>query len=273
MSVLFIIMTSHRTAHRLRDAPWCRHEQIRCVAFTDVPMRSGRYTRVIQQDPVTHAPTNCCDENTPQLTDDELFALNQSRTYPPNQFFCDEHRRKTLAAQYRYLPALVWARHTLSSIHQRDWVILADDDTRVNVETLLAILKLYNHHKPLYLGDFLFGDDESGPEGTFACGGAGSVFSAAAMRMTNFSQCHEHFRSSCLQSDWMLARCALDAGVRPVRSAGCHCCAPGDVMKSISAIRRGCLACQYNGRLHDKEFVDAMREKLPVYDGPAMWHL
>ena len=54
----------------------------------------------------------------------------------------------------------------------------------------------------------------------FACGGAGTVLSRAAVVQTDFASCARRFDRSCLQSDWMISYC-LGPSVLPLTRFGC----------------------------------------------------
>ena len=61
--------------------------------------------------------------------------------------------------------------------------------------------------------------------GTFACGGAGTLLSRAAMLDTDFKSCGQRFAQGCFQSDWMIGKCVEQAGVAPSMKLSCGLCA------------------------------------------------
>ena len=61
--------------------------------------------------------------------------------------------------------------------------------------------------------------------GSFACGGAGTVLSRAAVRDTDFASCSSRFAEGCFQSDWMIGRCVEQAGVVALKDLSCGLCA------------------------------------------------
>ena len=60
----------------------------------------------------------------------------------------------------------------------------------------------------------------------FACGGAGTIVSAAGMLAAapTLGDCLRSFNDTCMQSDWMIGRCLERAGVMPVEEYGCGLC-------------------------------------------------
>lgn len=168
-------------------------------------------------------------------------------------FFCDEHVSTTLSAQYRFLPALEHARRVHHAAFQSGmlkWLVMVDDDSVVNVQQLTSVLARCPSGKSLYLGDFglftylspripdsfrgdLYASKRSGAPAAqlgwdrsppFACGGSGTVFSRAALLRMDVAACVRRYHSRCLQSDWMLGRCAYDHGVAAEQSMSCGVC-------------------------------------------------
>ena len=137
-------------------------------------------------------------------------------------FFCSSHRRLTLTAQYRYLPALALVKRTEPFASGRtQWVVLVDDDSYVFVRRLRRLLSGYRSTQPLMLGEFR-GDN------AYACGGAGAVLSRAALLHLDLATCIARTRRRCLQSDWQLGEC-VRAARRPAihldARHGCGTCA------------------------------------------------
>jgi hypothetical protein len=141
---------------------------------------------------------------------------SQERSY-----FCNSHRRKTLASQYRFLPALAHASRTVLAQPSLKWVVLVDDDSVVNVDRLVTALRGLDHTQAVFGGDMIMEGHEHAP---FACGGAGSVFSRAAMARTDFRSCTQRLHNACLQSDWMIGMCARQWGVQPMCNVSCGVC-------------------------------------------------
>ena len=182
---------------------------------------------------------SCCDPTRAPLRDEDLYSLHK-RVYPPNAFFCDPHRATTYAYQHRYLEQMI----VQATAHDRyKWFIVVDDDSVIKpslFDTLLAI----DHNQAVHIGDFLFSDVDMY---TFACGGGGNIFSAQAMRQMNLKGCRRRFRGSCLQSDWMISKCAQMGGVQQLRNYSCGCCA-SDVAIAKKRLAHGCISCQNNGK-------------------------
>lgn len=140
-------------------------------------------------------------------------------------YFCQPHPAATAAHQRRFLPVLAYARQQLE--HDDDWVVLLDDDSVVRVHKLIDALATLPSPRqvPYYAGDFLlatgvnFAQSRDGWE-PFACGGSASVLSRAAMERTDFGACARRWKSQCYQSDWMIGRCAAEAGVLRVDHHG-----------------------------------------------------
>jgi hypothetical protein len=60
----------------------------------------------------------------------------------------------------------------------------------------------------------------------FACGGAGSILSAAALQRMDMDRCMRLYHSRCMQSDWMIGGCARMHNVTELRALGCGTCDP-----------------------------------------------
>ena len=150
-------------------------------------------------------------------------------------FFCSPHRSRTLAAQYRYLPALKLVKQSDAFVRGRvQWFVLLDDDSLVFVPRLRALLAQYDARRPLMLGEFK-------RDRTYACGGAGAIFSRAALAQLDLDACIHRTARRCMQSDWQLADCVRHApSVLVVPRHGCGSCAV-----------RNCSMGQCAQRLHD----------------------
>uniref|UniRef100_A0A7S4C0R0 N-acetylgalactosaminide beta-1,3-galactosyltransferase n=1 Tax=Chrysotila carterae TaxID=13221 RepID=A0A7S4C0R0_CHRCT len=156
----------------------------------------------------------------------------------PSGFFCDPHRARTMPHQYRYLPALAYVKK--QHLFTTGWAVVVDEDSRVDVDRLRAALTPLDTGRPLYLGDFVtprgWKDGVGGGRGyteqtrgwpPYACGGAGSVFSMAAIRVMDFERCIQQYSKTCAQSDWFIGKCAADHDVTRVTHLGCDLCALG----------------------------------------------
>ena len=161
-----------------------------------------------------------------------------------NRFFCAKHIAGTLNAQARYLPALAHARASrLGRIRSGalQWAVLVDDNSIVDAPRLLGRLDAVDSDEPLYLGDFgaythfsqdqmpidvargdLWNGSAWDRQPPFACGGSGSVFSRAALLQMDVGGCARRYSPLCMQSDWMIGRCARDHGVVAVKDG--HSC-------------------------------------------------
>ena len=218
-SVLYVIMSSARNRERavLQQRTWCRLAQ--CVFVVDADFEAeGLSMRLVRVDAsalagreAPPAAESCCTNAT---------------TTAATRFFCDRHRMRTLSAQYRYLPALRWAKRELERPNNRQlrWAALLDDDSFVFPRGLRRVLATYNARAvdaPMYLGDFWKRSDDASPE--YACGGGGSIFSRSALMQMDLSRCIRAQSAECAQSDWMIGRCARDGGVRFEPRHGCTC--------------------------------------------------
>ena len=161
-SVLFVVVTARATRHRARAThqSWCAAANCLFVADSQLDERWTPAPRWATLPRSKDAPSikRCCRQ--------------------ASGFFCSPHRRRTLAAQYRYLPALQLARRSAAFSSGRvRWVALLDDDSFVFVAHLLGLLRRYNHSRPLLLGEFK-------PGLKYACGGGGAVLSRTALRLS-----------------------------------------------------------------------------------------
>lgn len=218
VQVLFMIMGSSRLRSRSDRAygSWCRSQRgVRCLFVADEEP-SQRAASANASMPLlsisAHVPKKCC--------------VHTSRRKA--SFFCSSHRAATLTAQYRFLPALshVQASAAFASGAFK-WVVLVDDDTFVHVPRLLWLLARLDARAPIYAGDFGSSSDAAHNQVPhFACGGGGSVLSAAAVRLMDVSRCVRLYHGRCMQSDWMIGGCARLHNVSELRSLGCGTCDP-----------------------------------------------
>lgn len=199
--VLFVVMASSQEPARLllQRETWCR-PPVHCAIMQDdtvqfTPMGAGALPQLTRLPVESPSPERCCSS----APDDAA-----------RKFFCSSHRLRTLRAQYRFLPALVWAKRQLRSAspsygehrsaRSYGWVVLVDDDSFVFAFNLVQLLAQYRTTEPLYLGDFYFDrsarsidreplsrDDATRHHGSpkYACGGGGSIFSRAALQVSS----------------------------------------------------------------------------------------
>ena len=126
-SVLFVVLTAHQTRHRARLAhhSWCAGANCLFVAEDALGERWQPAPRWARLHLSAHPPTGCCRKS---------------------RFYCSAHRKRTLAAQYRFLPALQLARRSVGVTSGRvRWVVVLDDDSFVFVAHLLGLLRRYDH--------------------------------------------------------------------------------------------------------------------------------
>lgn len=240
--VLFIIVTSRATRSRAYDAftSWCGAAIAagsHCQFISDHPYAADGSAapagmKWTVQKTTSPSPSSCCRNG--------------------KGFFCSPHRRRTLAAQYRYLPALALARGLQPYVSgQADWVVLLDDDSFVFVRRLLRLLgRRYRRPQQhaLMLGEFK-------PDASYACGGAGAVLSRAALELLDLEACISRTRRKCMQSDWQLGECvqrasarhrsvatATSATIQVEASHGCGSCADARATWNSTAarLRSGC---------------------------------
>ena len=253
--ILFMVMGSSRHKQRTQrtQRAWCSGEGVRCIFFADTegPTMGHGYTDLDRA-----------------AVERESFPLVRVRAPPPPKsccvrhgrsasFFCERHRSVTLHAQYRFLPALQLVRSSEAfRAGAFRWFVLVDDDSFVFTRRLRWLLSRLDYLKPLYLGDF-----GSSGEATqmhiphFACGGAGSVLSSAALQRmearhhrpppprlalvrtppptrsrrvvpsnVQVAGCLRSFHTRCMQSDWMIGGCARRHNVSFLRDLGCGTC-------------------------------------------------
>ena len=185
-------------------------------------------------------------------------------------YFCQPHPLQTLSSQYRFLAALAHASSHVRNTPTR-WLLLIDDDSNVRHARLAEALASLDHTRPLYGGDMVVtarSDRVPRPflesakafgvgayDGSFACGGAGSLFSRGALDRIDFGDCAVRMRraSRCMQSDWAIGRCATAARLTTLDNLSCGTCALGercsadDVRVSLGRIERGCVFSQFVG--------------------------
>jgi hypothetical protein len=263
-AVVFAVLASCALPSRLLqlDRTWCgsHHEGVQCVAYTDCELgqqslswRTLRHVRLVPPSEYTDASLHalprggCCDPS---------VDINDPLSYDgqgPVSFFCNstmgkgehQHRITTLHAQYRFLPALEHAkrRHharlvrgalggrlaeqSAEKLAAALWLVLVDDDSWINMHNLLSVLARYRASEPLQLGEFIepIKVNATHWKRPFACGGAGTVLSAAAVMAMDFDHCLRAFNNTCQQSDWMIGKCAERYGVLPMTELGCGGCA------------------------------------------------
>lgn len=212
--------------------------------------------------------TRCCDPMAAGNTVN-IGPADYARSRSPSQYFCKHHRAATFNAQYRFLPALAHARaHSFLTAWQQDrgmarpdWSVFVDDDSVVQIEPLLGVLGSHDHTEPVQLGEFLGGPANlthwSRP---FACGGAGTIFSAAAMVAADFAECAAAMQRDCLQSDWAVAICAKQFGISVANRDSCQICGRtvtrGNAQTALQRLRGGCAFAQYTMSL--KTFFAAL---------------
>ena len=120
--VLLVVITSRATQDRalLAHSTWCASKEIACRFVADQPFRGSPPTGLAWSVLRSAAPPpgSCCRRG--------------------KGFFCSPHRQHTLAAQYRYLPALHRAGIAQLALHPSlRWVVLVDDDAFIFVENLV----------------------------------------------------------------------------------------------------------------------------------------
>jgi len=166
----------------------------------------------------------------------------------PNWVSNEAHWPIYRSAQLRFLPALHWMRQRIDAdpeinpVTQQffgaaQWVLVVDDDTFVRSWRLARYLETLDHREKIYAGavppedwlpstldNSLVGDhalDYSDPtvmfDKPFALGGAGSIFSRAALVSMDTADCVRRMRPDGpwwqFQSDWALAACASLGGM------------------------------------------------------------
>lgn len=141
-TITFAVVTSRATRQRALDAhaSWCADDGARCLFYADAAFGEGRPPGLAWAVVRSSAPPagSCCKQ----------------RRGERRGFFCSAHRRRTLAAQYRFLPALRLAQRSSYSLKDRPpWLVLLDDDSFVFVRRLRRLLARYDPSRPLMLGE------------------------------------------------------------------------------------------------------------------------
>ena len=230
--VLYLIMGSAASAERaaLQHRTWCR--TARCAFVTDdhqAPYDADM--RLVHLGQASHPDVIA-----------ELCCANATTT-AERTFFCSSHRHRTLPAQYRFLPALSWAKRQVELGERTggsfiQWVAIVDDDSFVFPRSLRQVVSRHDASTPLHLGDFWPAED-----GTplYACGGGGAVFSRGALARLDLHACIRTMHRQCSQSDWMMGKCAREAGVRLAPEHGCTCVPWADTTEGHvrTALQRG----------------------------------
>ena len=237
--LLVIIAGGQRSLlHNSSISEFCIMGHVECMVYTDtddpfdapssmqvVPPRA--YLRDTRLPPPKTRKAECC----PPAMRNEMDTQPAQRM---DNFFCDSHRAATLGSQYRFLPALGHARRAHASawaLGSLSWLAMVDDDAIINPTALRQVLGRVDPDVPSYLGDFgewtytiatskVYRNASPGEEMVweppYACGGAGTVFSRAAVRKMDFLDCAARYHVGCFQSDWMIGECAKLGGVTPM---------------------------------------------------------
>jgi len=264
--VLIACMTGRRRGGRRECTRACEDEAIRCILYHDSEVGNqgsqiehvglGSYTTLVPPLPTPPGPLQCCDA---------AWRGRPALANGSNSFFCRPHVKLTLSSQYRFLPALAHASRVLASSATMLWLVLVDDDSRVDAAWLLSLLRSpalapHAQREGLYLGDFgpatYRGSTTREVPGTaFACGGGGHVFDRAAVRKLDFVACARRYHGNCMQSDWMIGKCAQHGGVEPMGPNGslawtsCGLCAASCSRRSkerlLETFRRPLLGCAF----------------------------
>lgn len=264
MRILLAIMTGAGRENLLRrHAEPCASAAVRCLAFSneDAPHASGHVHLVSHgrycKDGLCRVPV-CCKSN----------RTLRSGAVP---YFCQPHVAHTASAQKRFLPALTHAKRAMHADEQ--WLVLVDDDSLVRSERLLSVLSAIQApaERALYLGDVApvtgVRAATRGQEWVpFACGGAGTLLSRAAVMAMDFAACARRWADGCYQSDWMIGRCASDAGVRRVGdtvNASTGAIMPDDGHNRIDGSGPlSCGACTVGPKCLSSRYIAAARARL-----------
>ena len=216
--ILFVVLTSRAKRHRAVAAwnSWCTGVGAMCQFFADAPFGDPRPPQLQWTSVKSVLPRRSCCRN-------------------KQGFFCSDHRKTTLAAQYRYLPALRLARRSEAFTSGRaQWVVLLDDDSFVFVHRLRGLLSRYDPRTALMLGEFK-------PDRSYACGGAGAVLSRASLVKLDLDLCIARMSQRCSQSDWQLGDCVRKTGrIRMEAKHGCGSCAVRNCTSCDARMRGGC---------------------------------
>ena len=256
----------------------CAHPSVgHCVAFLDdepapyAKLSAGAFRLVkpsefiSQSLPRPKIGLECCMEQTAKRRQNATIGylgsmgLLETRWARPLErlpFFCQSHVAYTLAAQYRFLPALAFLRDSEPYAAgwrsgRLNWLALLDDDSEVDANNLAGLLlgPSIAASERLYLGDFGKGMSHFGAP--FACGGAGTFFSRGAVRAMDFLACARTLHRGCRQSDWMIGMCARKHKVRAMNndsSTSCALCGASCAPRSKERLRfamRGTQPCAF----------------------------
>ena len=268
--VLFAVLTSRATRRRavIAAGSWCASAGASCLFFADEPSEG------MAESPMMMLHWTVVSSSTPR------GCCKQKRSGGGGGgFFCSPHRRKTLPAQYRYLPALRLARRaTIVASGRAQWVVLLDDDSFVNVRRLRLLLAQYDARRAVMLGEFKH-------DRSYACGGGGAVLSRHALLRLDLDACIARSSKRCMQSDWMLGECVRAAApVRAERQSraaavgrvqldarhGCGSCAVQNCTGECALrLQAGCHFMQ-NAAAHAPWILATMRSNCT--DGPSIVH-
>ena len=276
--VLSIITSAATFASRKRRLQQCGDSRIDCLLFTDGPLPDvatvgARVVLPAQYLPAySMIPLDCC----PRAPQSSEMATTRWPATPVHRlggmdvnssFFCNGHRNATLLAQARYLPALAYSTRSFASASDGggpQWLVFVDDDSKVQPQELLSVLARLDSTQALYLGDFgrwthvrssrLPGSRRLTWNAPFACGGGGTVLSAAAARRVDFMACAHRFRKTCFQSDWAIGVCLAERRVIPMLNLSCgmcnllHCSSSKGMevhaLMRLQALTSGCMFAQ-----------------------------
>ena len=233
----------------------------------EMPLRSVRTVTASEYLIPWHAPGQDCCSPADQAGGPD--GLGPSSHFCANASEYAAHVAQTLPAQYRFLPALHHASTThldegkrwLVMVDDDSWVtiprllhVLAqhNDGDPLQVSTWRPQHATPPRARPpprphacvcmraltracalllWQLGDFIPPQlvNHTHWKRPFACSGAGTVLSRAAVERTDWMTCMRMFAGTCQQSDWMIGRCLERANVTALVGPGCGTCtaAPG----------------------------------------------
>ena len=155
-----------------------------------------------------------------------------------NPYFCSGHASRTLQYQHLYLHMV---RHAIARrlSAQHDWLVVADDDTWVNVDRLLFMLSSVSPARAVHVAEYVFGKKNATHEAVTFCGGAGHVLSRRAATRLRMRACISGMDFQCKQSDWMLADCFQQVDVERVSQFSCGSCGSSSTSSTRESIARG----------------------------------
>ncbi|XP_059177419.1 beta-1,3-glucosyltransferase-like [Physella acuta] len=110
------------------------------------------------------------------------------------------------------------------------WVLIADDDTIINLDRLRALLACYNHRQPVALGERYGYSVVQGGGYDYITGGGGMVFSQPAIRLLS-TRCNCYADDS--PDDMTLGMCLKSIGVPVTHSRFFHQARPDDYSKDF----------------------------------------